>query len=81
MANKKLAIVSLTIIILLIPSINATTIKTNNNEKNETLQQTGSVYGTVAYSHQPGYTIVPFARVWIGLKQDICDAKGHFSIK
>jgi hypothetical protein len=80
MSNKKLIIVSLTVIILLIPSINATTIKTNNKDKNEILQKTGSVYGTVSYSHRPGYTIVPFALVWIGSKRDICDAQGHFNI-
>ena len=81
MINKKLIITSLTIIfILLIPSTNAFFIKTSVNEKNEVLQQTGSVYGIVSYSHQPGYTIVPFAKVWIGLKRDICDAQGHFNI-
>jgi len=81
MTNKKLTFTCLTlIIILIIPSINAISIKTDNNEKNETLQQTGSVYGIVSYSHRPGYTIVPFARVWIGSKRDICDAQGHFNI-
>lgn len=68
MSNKKIILVSLIVIIMLIPSINAISIKTNNNKKNEVLQQTGSVYGCVSYSHRPGYTAVPFAIVWIGLK-------------
>jgi len=80
MSNKKLILVSLTVIIMIIPSISAFSIKTNNSEKNEALQQTGSVYGIVSYCHRPGYTIVPFASVWIGSKRDICDAQGHFSI-
>jgi len=81
MTNKKLTFTCLTLIIILIaPSINAFSIETAIDKKNEVPQQTGSVYGTVSYSHRPGYTIVPFALVWIGSKRDICDAQGHFSI-
>jgi len=81
MTNKKLTLTCLTLIIILItPSITAFNIETAIDKKNEIPQQTGSVYGLVSYSHRPGYTIVPFARVWIGLKRDICDAQGHFNI-
>jgi len=81
MTNKKLTFTCLTLIIILItPSINAFSIETAIDKKNEVPQQTGSVYGTVSYSHRPGYTIVPFALVWIGSKRDICDAQGHFNI-
>jgi len=81
MTNKKLTFTCLTlIIILIVPSISAFSIETAIDKKNEVPQQTGSVYGVVAYGHRPGYTIVPFARVRIGTKIDICDAQGHFNI-
>ncbi len=80
MANKKLIIVSLTVIILLIPSMNAITIKTNKNDYSDILQQNGSTYGCVSYSHRPGYATVPFARVRNGLKIDICYIQGSFNI-
>jgi len=82
MTNKKLTFTGLTLIIILIaPSINAFSIETSTDKKNEVPQQTGSVYGNVAYGHRPGYSIVPFARVWIGLKRDICDIQGAFIIR
>ena len=82
MTNKKLVFICLTlIIILIIPNINAFSIETSINKKNEALKQTGSVYGNVAYGHRPGYTAVPFAIVWIGLKRDVCNIQGAFIIR
>jgi len=82
MVNKKLIIVSLTIIILLIQSANAFTIKTNNNEKNETLQQTGCIYGKVG-KERSGYIPrpnIPFASVDAGIKKVRCNIKGDYWI-
>lgn len=82
MTNKKLAFICLTlIIILIIPNINAFSIETLVDKKNEALKKIGSVYGNVAYGHRPGYTAVPFAIVWIGLKRDICNIQGAFTIR
>jgi hypothetical protein len=81
MINKKQIFANLiNIIMIVIPSINAFSIKALTNENNEEPQKTGSVYGCVSYSHRSGYTAGPFARVWIGLKWDISDFQGAFNI-
>ena len=64
------------------PIINATTIKTNNNEKNETLQQTGCIYGKVG-KERSGYIPhpdIPFASVDAGIKKVRCNIKGDYWI-
>jgi len=84
MTNKKLTFTCLTLIVILIfPSISAFSIKTNNSEKSEVLQQTGSIYGNVEIC-RTGYIPhpeIPFALVDAEIKKVRCNIKGDYWIQ
>ena len=83
MIDKKLILVSLSLVIMIIPSISAFSIKTNNNENNEALQKTGSIYGNIEVCRTGPipHPEIPFALVDVGIKKVRCNIKRDYMIQ